>query len=307
MKYITKADYRELRKKYSVIIGWGAGAEFQRYYAHHIFQFDYMIDGAGKNIGTLINGILVQGIDVITCMKNEVSLLVVIFPNIENEILLQLSELLPNADTIAARLLWIDGRRESYSADGEDGIMFDYITTKYDQFTYMDIGVCHPVVRNNTYLFYERGFTSGVLVEPNMDMCSIAAEYRPFNRIVNAGASPDGAAQELTYYFDPLHPGLNTFMREVAVQRKMERTFRKVPVQEINSIIADNFDTYPNILDIDTEGQDYELLSHLDFAMYPIDLICAEPASGDKLRKLMCGKGYRLLDITRENEIYVRI
>lgn len=304
MRLTHSQKYEQLRKQYSTIIGWGAGAEFQRYYDHDLLRFDHMIDGAGKNIGIEMNGIMIQSIETLIQYKNNDSLLVVIYPNIENEILPQISEFLPKADTIVARLLDIEDRETSYSANEEDHIMLDYIRTKRSDFSYMDIGVCHPIVRNNTFLFYEKGFTKGVLVEPNTEMCSMAAEYRPLNKIVNMGASPVPTDEELIYYYDSMHPGLNTFLKDVAVSRGMDQSFRKVPMKDINSIIAENFESYPNILDIDTEGLDFDLLSHLDFDKYPIDLVCVEASAGDRIRKLMTEKGYRLLEVTRENEIY---
>ncbi|MEZ3463470.1 MAG: FkbM family methyltransferase [Lachnospiraceae bacterium] len=307
MRYTAKESYIELRSRYDKIIGWGAGAEFRKFYDHTLFQFDHMIDGAGRNVGNILNGIMVQGIETVTQYKHSDSLLVVIYPNIENEILQQIRVILPKADTIAARLICIEGRNKTYSADGEDLFMLDYITSKYDHFSYIDIGVCHPVVRNNTYLFYENGFTEGVLVEPNMEMCDMAAVYRPINKIVNMGASPDLSAEKLDYYYDSMHPGLNTFRKDVALQRGIAQSCKKVPVENINSILADNFKTYPNVMDIDTEGLDYELLAHLDFERFPIDLICVEASAGDLIRKLMQEKGYQILKTTSENEIYARM
>ena len=58
MKYLCNEKYTELREKYQTIIGWGAGVEFQKYYDHSILGFDHMIDGAGRNIGKTINGII---------------------------------------------------------------------------------------------------------------------------------------------------------------------------------------------------------------------------------------------------------
>ena len=49
----------------------------------------------------------------------------------------------------------------------------------------------------------------------------------------------------------------------------------------------------------------YQLLSHLDFEKYPIDVICVESFAGEGIRNLMREKGYRLLAETQENEIYV--
>lgn len=305
MKYLHKEEYMKLRKRYAAIIGWGAGVEFQKYYDHDILKFNHMIDGAGKNIGKVINGITVEGVETVAQYTDEDSVLVVIYPNIENEILQQISRLLPKADTIVARLLDIKDRESTYAANREDIIMLNYMLTRYTDFSYMDVGVCHPVVRNNTYFFYERGITNGVLVEPNTEMCRMAAEYRPLNKIVNLGAAPTPTNEELTYYYNPMHPGLNTFLEDVAQRRGMDQCFRKVPMKDINSIIAGNFETHPNVLDLDTEGLDYDLLSHLDFQKYPIDLICVETA-GDKIRNLMIEKGYQLLERTKENEIYVK-
>lgn len=306
MKYLQKEEYSKLRQRYSVIIGWGAGAEFQRYYDQGMLGFDHMIDGAGRNIGKEINGIIIEGIDAIVQYADEESVLVVIYPNIEYEIQTQIAKLLPKADTIVARLLGIEGRKSTYASNKEDIIMLEYMLTKHTDFSYIDIGVCHPVVRNNTYLFYEKGFTNGVLVEPNTEMCRMAAEYRPGNIVVNLGAASVPTNEKFTYYYDSMHPGLNTFCKDVAIHRGMDWNFKEVPIKDINTIIAENFAAYPNVLDLDTEGMDYELLTHLDFKKYPIDVICVENSSGGRIGKLLLEKGYRLLDITEENEIYVR-
>lgn len=266
-----------------MIIGWGAGGEFQKYYSHEILAYEHMIDGAGRNVGEMINGVTIQGIDAIMKYGEGDSDLVVIYPNIENEILRQITKVLWKADTIVAWLVDIDGMETSYSANREDSIMLDYIQSRYTDFTYMDIGVCHPVIRNNTYLFYEKGYYNGVLVEPNKEMCDLAMQYRSLNKTIHVGAAPVPTTDQLTYYYDLMHPGLNTFQKDIAFSRGMQQNFRKVPMKDINTIIAENFESYPNVLDIDTEGLDFELLKHLDFERYPIDLICAETSAGGKI------------------------
>lgn len=306
MKYLQKEEYTRLREKYFAIIGWGAGVEFQKYYDHSILGFDHMIDGVGRNIGKTINGVMIEGTDVVVQYADKESVLVVIYPNIENEIQLQISRLLPKADTIVARLLDIEGRESTYASNREDIIILDYMLSQHTDFSYMDIGVCHPVVRNNTYLFYEKGFTKGVLVEPNTEMCHMAAEYRPLNKIMNLGAAPVPTNEEFIYYYDPMHPGLNTFRKDVAVSRGMERDFKRVPVKDINAIIAENFKTCPDVLDLDTEGLDYDLLLNLDFNKYPIALICVENSTEGQIKRLMGERGYKILETTEENEIYVQ-
>lgn len=306
MRYIQKQIYSRLRAQYATIIGWGAGVEFQKFYEHNIFHFDHVIDGAGRNVGRMINGIMIQGIEAVGRYQNKDSVLIVIYPNIESEIIQQIKTLLPGADTIVARLLTVEGKDTTYSTDREDLLMLDYMKSRHSRFTYMDIGVCHPVVRNNTFLFYENGFTEGVLVEPNVQMCKLAEEYRPLNRVVNLGALPENGTGELTYYYDTDHPGLNTFSETVAMSRGMSHNSMSILTKDINEIIAENFTDYPNVLDIDTEGMDYDLLAHLDLIKYPVDLICVEASSGGRTRALLIEKGYRLLALTTENEIYVR-
>ena len=79
-----------------------------------------------------------------------------------------------------------------YSESGED-LLFLQLTDrlKLEDPTYLDIGVCHPVIRNNTYMLYERGYKKGVLVEPNPDMCELIKKYRPENILLNIGACAD--------------------------------------------------------------------------------------------------------------------
>lgn len=136
-------------------------------------------------------------------------------------------------------------------------------------------------------------------------MCHMEAEYRASNKIVNLGAAPVPTDEELIHYYESMHPGLNTFLKDVAVSRGMDRNFRKVPVKDINTITAENFETYPNVMDLDTEGLDYELLLHLDFDRYPIELICVETSAEGRIGKLLTENKYRLLNRTLENEIYV--
>ncbi|MDE5698813.1 MAG: hypothetical protein K2I96_15650 [Lachnospiraceae bacterium] len=146
-----------------------------------------MIDGAGRNIGQVVNGITIEGIEVLAQYKEDKSVLVVIYPNIENEIQLQISKFLPKADTIVARLLDIEERESTYASNREDIIILDYMLTLHADISYMDVGVCHPVVRNNTYLFYERGFTNGVLAEHLLEryevdvLTSCARDYMPWD------------------------------------------------------------------------------------------------------------------------------
>ena len=169
--------------------------------------------------------------------------------------------------------------------------------------SYVDIGVCHPVVRNNTYLFYENGYTNGLLVEPNPEMAELSKEYRPENRIVTCGATA-GEDSVLTYYYSHL-PGHNTFLEEIAKDRGLLNNKLEIPVRNINSILKEHFTEGLDVVDIDTEGMDFELLEALDTDTLKVKIICAEIAS-PKIKHCLESKGFIHYFTTKENHIYVK-
>lgn len=311
MRYTKKTKVEELRKKYEYIVGWGAGGEFRKYYEGRTF-LDYMIDSGEKGrgrVGQYINGLKISGIDAIEHLAKESnSLLIVIYPNIEQEILNSIHTVFPESvDTIVARLLDYGDKTRTYSTNKEDNLMLEAIEKMgIKDFSYMDVGVCHPVVRNNTYLFYEMGNVNGVLVEPNVSMCNLASVYRPLNKLVNCGAAPDDKTDELLYYYDTNNPGLNTFSKDVAEKRNMLSNVLKITVKNINAIIRENFEAYPNILDIDTEGMDYEILEGIDFEEFPINIICAETNGDIRFYNLLHKYGYKVYAETKENTIFIK-
>jgi len=305
MQYTNKTCVNALRKNYDILIGWGtAPLEFEKRYNPTLYTLDYLVNGKNDNIGQVSCGHIISDMNTISQFADK-KVCVIIFHNKEPEILQQIHNLLPNADTIIARLIVVDNITNSYSRDREDLIMFDLIKKICPgDFSYMDIGVCHPVIRNNTYLFYDNNYTNGLLVEPNPEMAELAKIYRPKNNMLVCGASA-GEESSLTYYQGDV-PGLNTFCKEVAEKRGILSNKTEIPVKNINYIIETNFETYPDILDIDTEGMDYELLQALDTDKYKIKIICAEVASPSTIKACLAEKGYVHYCTTTENHIYIR-
>lgn len=305
MRIISRTNVEELRNMYDLLIGWGTeGLEFEKRYNPSMYKLDYLINGKGENVGNVACGTIIRGVDALKEIKNK-KICVIIYPNKEMEILNQVLSYLPNADTIMGRLLAVAGQKPTYSRDLEDVILLNLARKlNLGNFSYLDIGVCHPVIRNNTYLFYENGFVNGVLVEPNPVMSELAQIYRPKNKVLTYGASA-GENGTLTYYHGHA-PGLNTFLPEVTEKRGYLDNKMEIPVVNINEIIEKHFDKAPDILDIDTEGMDYDLLSVLDTKKYPIKILCIETEPGQRLRKLVSEKGYVHFQTTTENLIYVR-
>ena len=308
MRYLQRTGIQELRKQYKLIIGCAATKdEYYKFYNPSMYKLDYMFDGRGYEENEFICGYKILSVEEISDIK-EPSICVIIFHNCETEMLDVVKELLPQADTILSRLVAVPDLLPSFSTDREDRIMFGMLKMLgLDRFSYMDIGVCHPVVRNNTYLFYENGVVDGILVEPNPVMCELARVYRPKNRIVQCGAAANSGSEKLFYYQSPNSPGLNTFSKEIAMERGIDKNPLEIPVIPINRIIEENFETYPDVLDIDTEGMDIELIQALDTDCFKIKIICAERCGlSREFRKLFRDKGYLHFASTKENEIFLR-
>lgn len=318
MRYLTRTSIIELKAKYKHIIGWGAGGAFRKTPQARLFM-DYIVDTGEKGsqwIGKMLWGVRVCSPEDVKELVKSDTVLFVIFPNIENLILDSLRQTFTgDVDFIVGRLVdWGETVRNlwggnSYSTDYEDRIILD-LMKKLDYDTnvpYMDIGVCHPVVANNTFLLYENGFFHGVLVEPNPSMAALAKVYREKNRILSYGVTAkQGKDLWLTYYSSELRPGLNTFLEEKAIERGLLKNQSRVAVKNINELIEEHFQSeYPKLIDIDTEGMDYELLEALDTYRYQPDIICAE-ANTKQFYKMMENKGYKIYAVTLENTIFIK-
>lgn len=140
-------------------------------------------------------------------------------------------------------------------------------------------------------------------------MCKLAEIYRPANKLVKAGACA-GKDGVLKYYQHPVstYIGYNTFDYKAACQQGFENNYIEIPVQNINKILEANCEREPDILDIDTEGMDFELLKALDTSRFPFKMICTEvwaDENRDELDRMLMNKGYVHFMDTLENSIYI--
>ena len=206
---------------------------------------------------------------------------------------------------------------QSYSQAGEDAILrFLFADKKIDKISYLDLGTNLPDHFNNTYLFYKNG-SRGICVEADKSLIPKIKKIRPEDKTLNVGVSIEGEKESNFYIFDV--KGLSTFDKEEAERRKALGTLRltevvKVKLLDINTIIKNNFDTYPDFLSIDIEGLDLPVLKTLDFEKYPIPVICAETCiyndhhikpKDKSIIEFMLTKGYEIYADTYINTIFV--
>lgn len=182
--------------------------------------------------------------------------------------------------------------------------------------TYLDIGANHPIELNNTYKFYETG-CRGVLVEPDPALYEELRRVRPKDIVLNAGIGVDDASSVDFYIMD--NRFLSTFSKEGAEhiasygKNTIEQVV-KIPLMNINAVIAEHFKTCPNFVSLDVEGYDFDILKTFDFTAYRPEVFCLETikyAQDNTEQKIpeifdfMLSHGYMVYGDTYINTIFV--
>jgi len=216
------------------------------------------------------------------------------------------------------------GKKDSYSQFGEDVIIARLLDDlAIVNISYLDIGANNPKFISNTYLFYERGL-SGVLVEPNAFLCEKLRAERPRDTVLNVGIGTEENIKEADFYMFPAAAdGLSTFSAEEAKhwetvgmngeKFKVERVL-KMPLLNVNEVLANYFTECPDFVSIDVEGWDLKILETFDFERYSPAIFCVETlaykADGstyrlENINKFFESKGYFSFEETYANNIFV--
>lgn len=210
--------------------------------------------------------------------------------------------------------------RISYAQFGED-ILIDYFFQHYlnkQDPAYLDIGTNHPVVGNNTYLFYLRN-CFGVCIEPDIDLYKKIVSVRPKAVVLNAGVGIGNEKEGTLYTFPEPYTGWNTFSIDEATSRQKETGISysestRIPFFSINHVIEKHFNPCPDFVSIDVEGLDFAILQTLDFNRFRPSVFCVETMSFSISKKaekctdiinLLLSNGYVIYADTYINTIFV--
>jgi hypothetical protein len=191
----------------------------------------------------------------------------------------------------------------SFAQAGEDvslNFLFDYIGFKDIQ--YLDIGAWDPIAYNNSYFFYRKGFR-GVLVEPNGAMCQKIRAVRPEDTTLEAGIGVT-AEREADYYM-MTESAWNTFSKDEAEHMtkvtgggiRVDKVI-KLPLLNINDVMARHFGKAPAYVSIDAEGWHLAILKSIDYDRFRPLAICVETlvagtrAAIPEIPAFMASQGY---------------
>lgn len=320
LKYLQHTKIGSIKHKYDNIIGWGTGPIFRMNYRKEFLLLDFLVDGTGKQVGETIFGIRIKDEKALDELVGKT--LIVIYSIYEREIIGQIkSHLSDNVDTIIYPLL---------DVDIEPGLSVQHMNAKtcedflalmavrqlgLQSLTYLEIGVCHPIMRNNTWLLHEQFRTTedyhGVLVEANPLCWELIKEYRPEDTLCEMGVTDDIHGGETKFYAFPGLLGHSTFVKELAEQtmaagKQCEEY--EIKTLNINDIIEHNFTSAPDLLSVDAEGLDYKILSSWDKERFPFKIVIAEAmdTTDEPIKALMKSRGYYEYARTPENAIWIR-
>lgn len=208
----------------------------------------------------------------------------------------------------------------SYSQAGEDQIIRYLLNAlKISNPTYLDIGANHPVIANNTYLFYSRG-ASGICIEPDLDFFSLIRRKRPRDIVLNVGIGVSEQQDAKLFVFPAPYTGWNTFSESEARLRENStgikvREVRTVPLVNINEIMGKYFQPHPNIVSLDVEGLDLDILHSIDFNRFRPEIFCVESITfsmdnkEEKVREIsdfVTSMGYFAFGDSHVNTIFCR-
>ena len=200
-----------------------------------------------------------------------------------------------------------------YSQHGDDVIVFQiFKQLGMDKPSYIDVGAHDPLCISNTAILHKSG-SRGINIEANPVLIKKFYEQRTDDINLNVGVGTKKGVLPF-YMFDEAH-GCNTFSLEEAKrfeelypELKIVKTI-ELPVTTLTDIINEHWNgKYPDYIDIDIEGLDYEVLQSCDFSGETPYVICVEIDKVDVsgMNAMLAEKGFVPYCRMISNMIYVR-
>ena len=169
----------------------------------------------------------------------------------------------------------VKSRKISYSFGGIDNLI-GYIFKDTHKGIYIDVGCHHPVLNNNTYLLYKKGW-NGInidLDEKNIELFNYAR-----NKDTNIKIAVSDFKKEVDLYFYHNKSAINTIDKKTSdYQKATVKEIKKIPADKLENIINKSPYNNKNIdfLSIDVEGHELEVLKGLNIKKYKPKVIVVE-------------------------------
>ena len=165
--------------------------------------------------------------------------------------------------------------KKSYSNWGID-MMADFIFREKNKGVFIDIGCHHPMINNNTYPLYKRGW-NGINIDIDYSAIDSFNFLRSKDTNIEIAVSDTIGNSDLFFYHN--RAAKNTLSKEKGLEAKQ---IRSIKTTTLNKIIQESFykDQKINFLTIDVEGFELNVLRGFDFKKYKPDLVVLELIQG---------------------------
>tara|TARA_B100001057_G_scaffold499090_1_gene608474 strand:+ start:6376 stop:7125 length:750 start_codon:yes stop_codon:yes gene_type:complete len=158
-----------------------------------------------------------------------------------------------------------------YSNWGIDMMADEFFKKKTKGF-YIDVGCHQPILNNNTYRLYKRGWT-GINIDLDFNTIDMFNFFRKKDLNIQAGVSD--TIEEKNLYFFHNRSAINTLSK---LTGKKAKEVRKITSTTLNLIIENSRfkDLEIDYISIDVEGHELNVLKGLDFKKYKPKLVILE-------------------------------
>ena len=185
--------------------------------------------------------------------------------------------------------------------------------------TYLDLGCFHPIRQNNTYLFHKIGW-KGINIDLNPLTIELFNIARPNDLNLCVAISKKKGTKDL--FFDNELSSLNTinknhtlFLKKAFNQIHLKK--RKIKTNTLNNILKKYKINKIDFMNIDIEGNEFEVLKTINFKKIDIKVICIEIVNyeiySDKIKinknkifNILKKNNYRLKFKTFVNYIFIK-
>ena len=200
--------------------------------------------------------------------------------------------------------------KKQYSKNGEDQYL-KRIFKNQKKGIYLDVGAYHPYRASNTCLLYKKGW-SGINVDISKESIDLFNIARPNDINLNIAIGDKNKVQTF-YYKKQRHP-MNTLNKEFAenyfYKKKTRIKKSKIMTRTFNYLVNDikNID----LLDIDVEGNEYEVIKKINFKKVSFKIILIERThfnkktinNNKKINQLLLKENYKYVKSFGETNIY---
>jgi FkbM family methyltransferase len=165
--------------------------------------------------------------------------------------------------------------RKSYGFEFEDITINKYLKNIKKGF-YVDIGAFNPIRGSNTYLLFKKGW-SGINVDADENSIKIFNILRRKDYNFNYAIS-SSKKKELKLYYEKNSSGVKTTVTKFRDLTLKKFKFKKVKVSTFKSLIKKTkyYKKRIDFLNIDCEGNDFDVLKSVNIKTYKPKIICIE-------------------------------